>query len=199
MKVSDRVLRDFADMALSTDPAAREFTSVDAAAVAVSASRATTGRVIRHMCQCAGARWTAGTGELLLSEPDRIVDLYKSVWTRDANRVGYAELAVVESAVAEDRAVWGGCRAAVHHLGGAVMANRDEDTAYVSEPECIELAATPFEGAVTVFRWDGPLPRGGYASLAQTVAELFATPGWVAVEFYRAVYLRLVMGVSERV
>lgn len=91
----------------------------------------------------------------------------------------------LEKAVASGMHVaTGGPAAAIHWLGGNKIANYSNVIAYAAE-----VAATQFRWEVgrevLVLRMDprAELDWDGFSSIAQTYADLFATPGWQASEF----------------
>jgi hypothetical protein len=192
MKEYDRVLRYLADRALH--PAGRTWDSVDAVTAAVNAPRATVGRVMQHLESIGAADRLPGSGAFEICAPERVVDLYKARWNRSQHFLGYAPEAAVTKLVSNHKAVWGGCRAGTYHLNGIPAAGFSELTAYLSSADDTTLNDEPFANCVTVYWW-GPetIPGTGYASLTQTVAELFATPGWQADEFYRSLYFTHLM------
>lgn len=89
----------------------------------------------------------------------------------------------------------GGPDAAIHWLGGEnKVANFSKSMAYVS-PEHAREVNWPEGDEVLILEMDAraELDWDGYSTIAQTYADLFATPGWQASEFRLALkdrYLR---------
>jgi hypothetical protein len=192
MKEYYRVLRYLADRAL--DPAGRTWASVDAVTAAVNAPRSTVGRVMRHLKSIGAADRLPGSGAFEICAPERVVDLYKARWNRSQHFLGYAPEATIARLISDRRAVWGGCRAGTYHLDGVPAAGFSELTAYLGTIDDVTLNNKQFANCVTVYWWGSDrIPGTGYASLTQTIAELFATPGWQADEFYRSLYFTHLM------
>lgn len=84
--------------------------------------------------------------------------------------------------------VLGGTNAAVHYLGGRnTVSDLGRRIIYTSTPN--ELRNLPM-GDEVIFLMQDDLAvrqwRDGYASLAQTYADLWASPGWQSTEFFHA-------------
>ena len=83
----------------------------------------------------------------------------------------------------------GGPDAAIHFLGGSnTVADFSQTLAYVKAP--VDEVTWPEGNEVTVLPMDerAALDWDGYSSVAQTYADLFATPGWQASEFRLALH-----------
>lgn len=80
----------------------------------------------------------------------------------------------------------GGPDAAAAHLRGRAVADFHEHLVYL--PATADLTALPVGDEVRVLSMDKRAMKtwDGYSSLAQTYADLFATPGWQASEFRKA-------------
>lgn len=80
----------------------------------------------------------------------------------------------------------GGPDAAVAHLHGRSVSDFHEHLVYL--PATVDLTGLPAGDEVRVLSMDQRAMRmwDGYSSLAQTYADLFATPGWQASEFRSA-------------
>jgi len=80
----------------------------------------------------------------------------------------------------------GGPDAATALLGGRAVADFHEHVVYL--PASPEVSALPPGNDVRVLTMDKRAAKtwNGYSSLAQTYADLFATPGWQASEFRAA-------------
>ena len=183
MKKRDIALYKLADAAVSGNS---RFPSLDAATEYVSASlsRSTVGRVVQDMCDVGAARWTDGSGELVLCSPSRAVDMYKTTWTRKREQVGRVSLSAAQELVCNGEAVWGGFPAAAHYLGGAPAS---------PHPHSIYVSANSFvvnrNGDVPIYRWvDNNLPVSGFSTVTQTLTELFNTPGWMSGDFCAALW-----------
>ncbi|MDY7555286.1 hypothetical protein [Cryobacterium sp. 10C3] len=86
-----------------------------------------------------------------------------------------------------------GSSAAVHHLGGRnTVADLGRRIVYTAR--ALSQADFPVGDEVIILSED-PLAartwKSGYASLAQTYADLWASPGWQAAEFTRALKAKL--------
>lgn len=188
MKENTKVLWALAEAAVSGNLDERTFASVDAVALQAGVRRSTAGRAVKSLCDVGGAHWDNGSGELVVCAPYRTVDVYKTTWTRDANFVGYAAENDVANEIRSGRAVWGGFRAAIHHLDGHIPASPYTLSAYVIDAHRLSLNKSLSNETVDVYRWDTDLPGGEYMSVAQTITELFSTPGWISGDFYLALY-----------
>lgn len=209
MKQRDRVLYTLSEAAVRGQ---RRLPSVDAVAALAGVPRSTTGSVVHDLCEVGAARWTEGSGELVVCAPQRLLDLYKVTWRRGAHRVGHVPEDVARKLVAGEVAVWGGARAAVEHLNGAVVASPVQASVYVGtdslhaalSESSVHIAGgvrrdvLQAAGDVGVYRWDGPQFQGHAASVTQTLTELFNTPGWVAGDFYSALWAQTYGAVDER-
>lgn len=80
----------------------------------------------------------------------------------------------------------GGPDAANSYLHGRAVADFNEHLVYL--PATADLSALPSGDEVRVLSMDKRAVKtwNGYSSLAQTYADLFATPGWQASEFRKA-------------
>lgn len=80
----------------------------------------------------------------------------------------------------------GGPDAANAHLGGRAIADFREHLVYL--PAAVDLSGLPESDEVRVLAMDERAMKtwDGYSSVAQTYADLFATPGWQASEFRTA-------------
>lgn len=80
----------------------------------------------------------------------------------------------------------GGPDAANSLLGGRAVADFSEHIVYL--PAATDLSSLPPGDEVRVLSMDKRAMRtwDGYSSIAQTYADLFATPGWQASEFRKA-------------
>lgn len=92
------------------------------------------------------------------------------------------------------RVVLGGPDAAVHHLGGEnLVAGFSESIAYI-EPASLEKLELKPDGEISVLPLDkrAALEWDKFASVAQTLADLFASPGWQAAEFFDVMFGKFV-------
>ncbi len=85
----------------------------------------------------------------------------------------------------------GGPDAAVHHLGGTnTVADKGRRIVYLPHHEGM-ISALPSGDEVLVVGMDKAACAAwvdGYTSFTQTYADLFASPGWQAAEFRRALW-----------
>jgi hypothetical protein len=83
------------------------------------------------------------------------------------------------------RFAWGGPNAAIHWLGGKnKVAGFSKSLAYLNRAD-VEAHSWPEGDEVTLLEIDtrAQLDWDGFSSVAQTYADLFASPGWQASEF----------------
>jgi hypothetical protein len=60
---------------------------------------------------------------------------------------------------------------------------------YPSSLYVVDAIGLSEQGSVPVYRWiTDVLPKDDVAPMAQTLAELFNTPGWVSEDFYHALW-----------
>lgn len=190
MSKRDQALYELANLTLSRSVDDRMFDSIDTLAGRTTLSRSTVGRAVQHFCDVGAAEWTVGTKVLKLCSKHRAVDIYKTTWSRKQSLVGHITEAAASKLAGSGDAVWGGMRAAIEHMDGFVPSSPHTASIYVTDPAVI---AALDEGVIPVYRWvTDSLPEGGYATVAQTLTELFNTPGWVAGDFYQALWDRCV-------
>lgn len=188
-------MRTLAELSLSGSYDDVVYPSIDALAVRVGSSRSTVGRAVRTLCERGAAEWTSGSRELILCSKSRTVDSYKVLWDRASALIGYVNKSESETLVAEGKAVWGGHRAAIEHLGGYVAASPYTASIYVLPGTLLNIHE---KGDVPVYLLDAlELPREGVVSVAQTLAELFNSPGFVSHEFYEALWNRYMIGTRD--
>lgn len=185
MSQKTRALRTIAELALSPAYEDRVYPSLDALTERVGVSRSTVGRAVRTLCQRGAAEWAAGSRELILCSKTRAVDSYKTLWDKDAERVGYTSESHAAELVDSGKAVWGGHRSAVHHLNGYVAASPLGSSVYVLNG----TAPSTRSGDVPMYALDADtLPDSGVVSMVQTLAELFNSSDFVSHEFYEELW-----------
>lgn len=128
-------------------------------------------------------------GGFSVTDPERVLMLFSASRTLREARMTTLEAA---QQLTEDLAEYGigGTRAAVHHLGGQNTI-ADHAPAIVYAPTGTDVAGLPEGKGALVVSIDSATLRGwsdGYASPAQTYADLFAQAGWQASEFRRALW-----------
>lgn len=188
-----RALRELAELSLSGAYEDVVYPSIDAVAERTGVSRSTIGRAVHTLCGRGAAEWTSGSQELILCSKSRAVDSYKTLWDRSSALVGRVTAQDAERLVMSRRGVWGGHRAASEHLG-RVAATPMSSSVYVVSTKVVTGFA---DGDVPVYLLDADaLPCGGVVGLAQTLTELFNTPGFVSHEFYEALWSKYVAGTT---
>lgn len=189
MKQTDAVWRTLVDNALADR---REWTSAAELAWRAGVGEKLTykalvkpieiGAVIRHRPPAGG---------FSVTDPERVLALFAASRTlRDARRTTLEAAQRLTDSIAEYAI--SGTRAAVHHLGGRNTI-ADHAPAIIYTPLETELSELPDGSGALVFTIEAATLReweAGYASPAQTYADLFAQAGWQASEFRRALWRR---------
>jgi len=187
-----RALRTLAELSLSAKYGDKVYPSLDALSERIGVSRSTTGRAVRVLCERGAAEWTQGSRELILCSKSRAVDSYKTLWGRQRSLIGYVSNTHAEAMVDAREAAWGGHRAAAYHLGRHVAATPCTASIYVLERTAVEIL--PHSDVPVYVLGVTALPDDGVIGVAQTLTELFNTPGFVSHEFYEALWAKYVSG-----
>ncbi|MGD8195251.1 hypothetical protein ACEXQB_012250 [Herbiconiux sp. P18] len=165
------------------------------------ASRCSVGnafKATRHLVDI-GAVSTLSRGGLSVLDPERVVAVLAA-----ERRLANDTVAMVSRSSMPDLLgslplyALGGTDAAIHHLGGRnTIADRGQRLLYIPEKDADKVQphdADPDLGdeeTVRIVVMDEVAQRAwasGYASFAQTYADLFSQPGWQAAEFRRALW-----------
>jgi len=170
-------------LSLSSDPSSWAFTSVADFADRMGTSRSTAYTVSRTLCHV-GVMGLDSDGGLALLAPQRAVLRYAALWKR--HPVGVINRRGANVLVEDKYAVWGAA-VTVEKMGLDGSENLPLSV-YTDFRYCHGGGS---DGDVIVYRWPNRrLPAGEYATVAQTLAELFNTPG--ADHTFQEVYARSV-------
>lgn len=187
MKQTDAVWRTLADHALAGQ---REWTSAADLAWKAGVGEKLTYKALAKPIEIgAVTRHRPPVGGFSVTDPERVLTLFAvSRSLREAQRTTLSAAQDLTDTVT-DYAI-GGTRAAVHHLGGRNTV-ADHAPAIVYLPTDTDLTTLPAGEGALVVTVDPIVLRAwvdGYASPAQTYADLFAQAGWQASEFRRALW-----------
>jgi len=185
------VWRTLADAALD---AQRDWSSIGDIADAASVAPSTTHQALGRLIDIGAVRANQGRGYTVVS-PEKLLEAFAAHRNLRADTMVSTTLPAAQAFFgdAEIGYALSGSASAVHHLGGrntvADLGRRIVYTArvlaqddFTAGDEVIILT----QDAVASRTW-----RSGYASLAQTYADLWASPGWQAAEFTRALKAKL--------
>ena len=186
MKKNEIVWRTLADAALLGK---RDWGSVGTIAEASRIAPSTTHQALGRLLEIGAVRSNARSGYAVVS-PEKLLD------TLAAHRVLAADTMVSTTLDAAQKLLEdisldysvSGSSAAVHYLGGTnTVASLGRRIFYTSR--LLSQADFPDGDEVLILRKDSLAVhtwQTGYASLAQTYADLWVSPGWQAAEFTRA-------------
>ena len=191
MKNLEIVWRTLADAALD---AQRDWSSIGDIADAASVAPSTTHQALGRLIDIGAVRANQGHGYTVVS-PEKLLEAFAAHRNLRADTMVSTTLPAAQAFFgdAEIDYALSGSASAVHYLGGrntvADLGRRIVYTArvlaqddFTAGDEVIILT----QDAVASRTW-----RSGYASLAQTYADLWASPGWQAAEFTRALKAKL--------
>lgn len=192
MKKNEIVWRTIADHALVRER--RRWESIADLAFESGVHEQTTYLAVRKLREI-GAVTMFGRSGISVTSPDKVVTVLSAWRNITADTVTRTTFEAIGALAGEGVKVFaGGFDAAVHHLGGVnTVADYSAAAAYVGEAD---LAGRLFpEGDdIAIVRTDERATQTwlGVASVAQTIADLFATPGWQSAEFRYAMLDRYV-------
>jgi hypothetical protein len=133
-----------------------------------------------------GALNTLRGGGLSIVNPDKIATVLCAWRNLGRDTITWTTNAALDSAIEGGlHHAWGGPRAAIHWLGGQnKVADFSQSIAYV-DPQDVKSLSWPAGDEVRLLEFDsrGRLDWDGFSSIAQTYADLFASPGWQSSEF----------------
>lgn len=183
MKSNEIVWRVLADAALAGQ---RAWNSIGDLAYKAGVPQSNAQFALQRLTEIGAVRRNPGGGFSTVN-PEKIITLSCAWRSVERDTIARTSLTGLEGmlAAAEERVFLGGADAAVHHLGGRnTVAHISARIAYVVEGDSA-LDGLPGGEDVRILRVD---PRAlkdwdGYSSVTQTIADLFATPGWQASEF----------------
>lgn len=186
MKNVEIVWRTLADAALEGQ---RDWNSIGDIGAAASVAPSTTHQALGRLLDIGAVRANSRHGYTVVS-PEKLLDAFAAHRNLRADTMVSTTLPAAQAFLddVEVNYALSGSTAAVHYLGGrntiADLGRRIIYTTHVPSqadfPQGDEVIILT-EDPVAARTW-----RSGYASLAQTYADLWASPGWQAAEFIRA-------------
>jgi DNA-binding transcriptional regulator YhcF (GntR family) len=191
MKNVEIVWRTLADAALERR---RDWNSIGDIADAASVAPSTTHQALGRLVDIGAVRANARRGYTVVS-PEKLVDALAAHRNLRADTMVSTTLPAAQEFLddAEVDYALSGSTAAVHYLGGRnTVADLGRRIVYTSR--ALSQGDFPAGDEVIILTEDPVAARtwrSGYASLAQTYADLWASPGWQAAEFTRALKARL--------
>lgn len=132
-------------------------------------------------------------GGLSVTSPEKTLTMLCSRRDLARDTVAMTSIAGVTEAMERGRYAIGGPDAAKSHLGDVHVSDYSDRIMYLTIPDA--TWALPAGNEVRVLIMDARAEvewSDGYASKAQTIADLFATPGWQASEYRVAMMERFV-------
>jgi hypothetical protein len=186
MKNVEIVWRTLADAALDGE---RDWGSIGDIAAAASVAPSTTHQALGRLVDIGAVRPNSHSGYTVVS-PGKLLDAFAAHRNLRADTMVSTVLPAAQQLL--DRVdieyALGGSAAAVHYLGGRnTVADLGRRIVYTTRK--LNQADFPAGDEVIILTEDAVAARtwkSGYASLAQTYADLWASPGWQAAEFIRA-------------
>ncbi|MDR2321073.1 MAG: hypothetical protein LBE60_05440 [Microbacterium sp.] len=183
MKNNEIVWRTIADAAIVER---RRWDSIADLAFEAGTHEQTTHLAVKKLREI-GAVTKLGRGGFSVTSPDKVITLL-SAWrnltsSRDCARTTVNEVnKLIEQGVRLTGALFD---AAVHHLGGVnTIADYSHNAVYVGHDGWVGRTFEPGDEITILFADDRAIEKwAGVASPAQTIADLFATPGWQSAEF----------------
>ncbi|WP_104176500.1 hypothetical protein [Cryobacterium sp. Y50] len=191
MKNVEIVWRTLADAALDDR---REWASIGAIADAASVAPSTTHQALGRLLDIGAVRANSRRGYTVVS-PEKLLEAFAAHRNLRADTMVSTTLPATQELL-DDMAVdyaLSGSTAAIHYLGGRNTV-ADLGRRIVYTPRTLSQNAFPVGDEVIILTEDPVAARtwrSGYASLAQTYADLWASPGWQAAEFTRALKAQL--------
>ena len=191
MKNVEIVWRTLADAALEGQ---RDWNSIGGIADAASVAPSTTHQALGRLVDIGAVRPNSRRGYTVVS-PEKLLEAFAAHRHLRADTMVSTTLSAAQELLddAEVSYALSGSSAAVHYLGGRnTVADLGRRIVYTTRP--LSQADFP-EGDEVIILTEDPLAartwKSGYASLAQTYADLWASPGWQAAEFTRALKAKL--------
>ncbi len=191
MKNVEIVWRTLADSALDGQ---RDWTSIGDIADAASVAPSTTHQALGRLVDIGAVRANPRRGYTVVS-PEKLLDAFAAHRNLRADTMVSTTLAAAQALLDDSEVDYAlsGSTAAVHYLGGRnTVADLGRRIVYTSR--ALSQDDFPSADEVIVLTLDPVATRSwrsGYASLAQTYADLWASPGWQAAEFTRALKAKL--------
>ena len=191
MKNVEIVWRTLADAALE---GRRDWNSIGDIADAASVAPSTTHQALGRLVDIGAVRANSHRGYTVVS-PEKLLEAFAAHRNLRADTMVSTTLPAAQELLNDDDVDYAlsGSSAAVHYLGGRnTVSDLGRRIVYTTRP----LFQGEFpEGDEVIIVTEDPLAartwKSGYASLAQTYADLWASPGWQAAEFTRALKTKL--------
>ena len=191
MKNVEIVWRTLADAALEGQ---RDWNSISDIADAASVAASTTHQALGRLVDIGAVRPNSRRGYTVVS-PQKLLEAFAAHRNLRADTMVSTTVSTAQAFLddAEVDYALSGSSAAVHYLGGRnTVADLGRRIVYTTRP----LSQSDFpEGDEVIILTEDPVAgrtwKSGYASLAQTYADLWASPGWQAAEFSRALKAKL--------
>ena len=191
MKNVEIVWRTLADAALE---GRRDWNSIGDIADAASVAPSTTHQALGRLVDIGAVRPNSRHGYTVVS-PEKLLEAFAAHRNLRADTMISTTVSATQAFlddVVVDYAL-SGSSAAVHYLGGRnTVSDLGRRIVYTTR----SLSQDDFpQGDEVIILTEDPLAartwKSGYASLAQTYADLWASPGWQAAEFTRALKAKL--------
>lgn len=193
MKSNELVWRTLADAALSGN---RRWANLADLAFQAGVP-VTTAHLATKKLSDIGAISRYGGGGFSVVSPDKLLTLLSGWRNLENDTVAITTMEGFEQIARKQKLTFafGGPTAAVHHLGGQNKVSDFSKTLAYIHFEDVEEIDWPAGDEVRVLAMDARAAKTwqGFSSLAQTYADLFASPGWQASEFRLALRDRFVL------
>jgi hypothetical protein len=191
MKNVEIVWRTLADAALDGQ---RDWNTVGDIANASSVAPSTTHQALGRLVDIGAVRPNSRRGYTVVS-PDKLLEAFAAHRNLRADTMVSTTVSAAQAFLDDVEVDYAlsGSTAAVHYLGGRNTVS-DLGRRIVYTTRTLSQADFPAGDEVIIVTEDLLAARtwkSGYASLAQTYADLWASPGWQAAEFTRALKAKL--------
>jgi len=191
MKNVEIVWRTLADAALEGQ---RDWNCIGDIADAASVAPSTTHQALGRLVDIGAVRPNSRRGYTVVS-PEKLLEAFAAHRNLRADTMVSTTLPAAQELLDDEELDYAlsGSSAAVHYLGGRnTISDLGRRIVYTNRP----LSQADFPGGdEVIILAEDPLAartwKSGYASLAQTYADLWASPGWQAAEFTRALKAKL--------
>lgn len=186
MKNNEVVWRTLADAALSDK---REWVTIREIADAAGIAPSTTYQALGRLIDIGALRVNASRGYAVVS-PEKLLDALAANRNLQADTMVSTTLEAAQAFLQDDtiRFALSGANAAVHQLGGTnTVASLGRRIVYTNQT--LNQGDFPGGDEAIILKMDPIAEKtwlSGYVSPAQTYADLWASPGWQAAEFFRA-------------
>ena len=191
MKNVEIVWRTLADAALEGQ---RDWNSIGDIADAASVAPSTTHQALGRLVDIGAVRPNSRRGYTVVS-PEKLLEAFAAHRNLRADTMVSTNLPAAQEFLDDNEVDYAlsGTIAAVNYLGGRnTVSDLGRRIVYTTRP--LSQADFPAGDEVIILTQDPVAARtwkSGYASLAQTYADLWASPGWQAAEFTRALKAKL--------